>query len=233
MKKTLWIAIAGALAASVIVASAQTEVLSGNAVGYIKRTVPAAGKLAAVAHPLNSMSASSLMFTNTSIATEMPNLSWAYFWNPTTQKWLGSQKSGKGVWGVDAVAKEILPGEMFFLKTPAGQVTDVAVTITGEVPDEPTLTRAVVGGNAIAALGNPYPVDVAFTNTDVAKNAANLSWAYFWNPDTQKWLGSQKSGKGVWGVDAVAKTVQAGEGFFLKDAGAASVWTNTKPYTWP
>ncbi len=233
MKKTLWIAIAGALAASVIVASAQTEVLSGNAVGYIKRTVPAAGKLAAVAHPLNSMSSASLMFTNTSIATEMPNLSWAYFWNPTTQKWLGSQKSGKGVWGVDAVSKEILPGEMFFLKTPAGQVTDVAVTITGEVPDEPTLTRAVQGGNAIAALGNPYPVDVAFTNTDVAKNAANLSWAYFWNPTTQKWLGSQKSGKGVWGVDAAAKTVQAGEGFFLKDAGPASVWTNSKPYTWP
>ena len=36
MKKTLWIAIVGALAASVIAASAQTEVLSGNAVGYVK-----------------------------------------------------------------------------------------------------------------------------------------------------------------------------------------------------
>ena len=233
MKKTLWIAIAGALAASVIVASAQSEVLSGNAVGYIKRTVPAAGKLAAVAHPLNSMSASSLMFTNTSISTEMPNGSWAYFWNPTTQKWVGSQKSGKGAWDAVAGTKEIVPGEMFFLKTPAAQATDVAVTITGEVPDEPTLTRAVVGGNAIAALGNPYPVDVAFTNTDVAKNAANGSWGYFWNPDTQRWVGSQKSGKGAWDGVAQAKTIQAGEGFFLKDAGAGSVWTNTKPYTWP
>ena len=34
MKKTLWIAIAGVLVASVIAASAQ-EVLSANAVGYI------------------------------------------------------------------------------------------------------------------------------------------------------------------------------------------------------
>ena len=233
MKKTLWIAIAGALAASVIVASAQTEVLSGNAVGYIKRTVPAAGKLAAVAHPLNSMSAGSLMFTNTSIATEMPNLSWAYFWNPTTQKWVGSQKTGKGAWDGVAQAKEVLPGEMFFLKTPAAQATAVEVTITGEVPDEATLTRAVVGGNAIAALGNPYPVDVAFTNTTVAQNAANGSWAYFWDLTTQKWVPALKSGKGVWDGVAAAKTIQAGEGFFLKDAGAGSVWTNSKPYTWP
>ena len=44
MKKTLWIAIAGALAASVIAASAQ-EVLSANAVGYIKKTLPAGGKI--------------------------------------------------------------------------------------------------------------------------------------------------------------------------------------------
>lgn len=233
MKKTLWIAIAGALAASVIAASAQTEVLSGNAVGYIKRTVPAAGKLAAVAHPLNSMSAGTLMFTNTSIATEMPNGSWAYFWNPITQKWVGSQKSGKGAWDGVAQEKEVLTGEMFFLKTPAIQVTDVAVTITGEVPDEQTLTRAVQGNNAIAALGNPYPVDVAFTNMDVAKNAANSSWAYFWNNDTQRWVGSQKSGKGAWDGVAQAKTVQAGEGFFLKDFGPGSVWTNSKPYTWP
>ena len=85
----------------------------------------------------------------------------------------------------------------------------------------------------MAALGNPYPVDVAFTNTDVAKNAANLSVAYFWNVASQGWTPSQKSGKGVWGVDAAAKTIQAGEGFFLQDAGAGSVWTNMKPYTWP
>ncbi len=233
MKKTLWIAIAGALAASVIVASAQTEVLSGNAVGYIKRTVPAAGKLAAVAHPLNSMTAGSLMFTNTSISTEMPNLSVAFFWDPVGQKWDGAQKSGKGVWGSVALAKQILPGEMFFLQSPPAQVSDVAVTITGEVPDEPSLTRAVQGGGALAALGNPYPVDVSFTNTTIAANAANLSTAFFWDSAAQGWVGSQKSGKGVWGSVALAKTVQAGEGFFLQDAGAGSVWTNMKPYTWP
>ena len=232
MKKTLWIAIAGALAASVIAATA-ADVLSANAVGYIKRTIPANGKLETVCYSLNPMPATaSTYFTNTSVATEMPNLSAAYFWNPVSQRWLGALKSGKGVWDVTASAKTLLPGEMFFLKTPAGSAA-VEVTITGEVPDDATLERAVQGGSAIAALGNPYPVDVAFTNMDVAKRAANLSAAYFWNPTTGRWVGALKSGKGVWDVTAAAKTLLAGEGFFLKDAGAASVWTNTKPYTWP
>ena len=36
MKKSLWVAIAGALAISVVAASAQ-EVLSANTIGYIKK----------------------------------------------------------------------------------------------------------------------------------------------------------------------------------------------------
>ena len=232
MKKKLWIAIAGALALAVVAATAQ-EVLSANAVGYIKRTVPANGGLEVISYALNPMPYSGITyFTNTAVASEMPNGSVAYFWNPATQRWLGSQKSGKGVWGPEALAKTLLPGEMFFLKTPAGSAA-VDVTITGEVPDDETLERAVIGSGNNAALGNPYPVDMAFTNLDVAKRAANGSVAYFWNPGTGRWLGSQKSGKGVWGPEALAKTVLAGEGFFLKDLNPPSVWTNVKPYTWP
>ena len=75
MKKTLWIAIAGALAASVIAASAQ-EVLSANAVGYIKKTLPAGGKLVAVSMPLDSMTEANNVFGRTSLAQEMPVGSW-------------------------------------------------------------------------------------------------------------------------------------------------------------
>ena len=233
MKKTLWIAIAGALVVSVVAASAQTEVLSANAVGYIKRTVPANGGLEVISYALNPMPYSGITwFTNTSVAAEMPNLSAAFFWNPETQRWIGSQKTGKGVWGPEALAKQILPGEMFFLKTPSGSAA-VEVTITGEVPDDASLQRAVQGGNGLAALANPYPVDFAFSTSTLASNAANLSWAYFWDTGLQRWVGALKSGKGVWDGVATAKTVQAGEGFFLKDVNPASVWTNTKPYTWP
>jgi len=231
MKKTL-ILMVGALIASVVVASA-AEVLSANAVGYIKRTIPADGDLNVVCYSLNPMDAGGVtLFTNTSVAAEMVNYSAAFFWDDITQRWIGSQKSGKGVWDGVGPTKELLPGEMFFLKTPAGGVAQ-DVTVTGEVPVDDTLDRAIVGNNAIAAIGNPYPVDMAFTNLDVAINAANYSAAFFWDSGTQRWLGSQKSGKGVWDGLAPTKTVLAGEGFFMKDAGAGSVWTNSKPYTWP
>lgn len=231
MKKFLILMI-GVLIASVLVASAQ-QVLSANAVGYIKRTIPADGDLNVVSFALNPMSANgSMAFTNTSVAAEMDNYSWAFFWDEVTQRWSGSQKDGKGAWGIVAQGKTLVPGEMFFLQTPSGGA-EKEVTITGEVPDDATLERAVVGGSAIAALGNPYPVDMAFTNLDVAMDAANYSWAYFWDTTTQRWSGSQKDGKGAWGIVAQGKTVLAGEGFFLKDEGAGSVWTNVKPYTWP
>ena len=233
MKKTLWIAIVGALAASVIAASAQTEVLSGNAVGYIKKSVPAAGGLSAISYPLNSMSGTVINFTNTAIAADMPNGSAAYFWDPTAQGWVPSQKSGKGTWDPVAAAKVILPGEGFFLKTPSAQATAVEVTITGEVPDDASLQRAVQGPGALSILSNPYPVDFAFTSSSLASNAANGSAAFFWDNTAQGWVPSQKSGKGTWDPVASAKTIQAGEGFFLQSAGAGSVWTVTKPYTWP
>ena len=56
MKKSLWIAIAGALAVSVAVALAQ-EVLSANTIGYIKKELPAGGKLITVSVPLFNMTA--------------------------------------------------------------------------------------------------------------------------------------------------------------------------------
>ena len=96
MKKTKWILVAGLVLASVIAASA-AEVLSGNAVGYIKRTVPANGGLEVVTYALNPMPYSGITyFTNTSVAAEMPNYSVAYFWNPITQRWIAALKSGKG-----------------------------------------------------------------------------------------------------------------------------------------
>ena len=131
MKKTLWIAIAGALVASVLAASAQ-EVLSGNAVGYIKKTLPASGKLIALSAPLNSMTESTIVFGRTSVAAEAPVGSTVFFWDPVLQVWSGGAKSTKG-WQPAQSNKVIASGEAFILKGNPADVTDVEVTITGEV----------------------------------------------------------------------------------------------------
>lgn len=228
MKKTLWIAIAGALVASVLAASAQ-EVLSGNAVGYIKKTLPASGKLIALSAPLNSMTDAQIIFGRTSVAAEAPQDSVVYFWDPTLQKWNPSTKSSKG-WG--AISNRVIAsGEAFFLKGNPLDLVDREVTITGEVPSDATLARSLPGGNALGTVGNPYPVDFKFGDSDLAKNATQDSVVYFWDPALQKWNPATKSSKG-WGAIS-NRIVLAAEGFFMKESGTVTTWTNAKPYTWP
>ncbi len=230
MKKTLWIAIAGALAASVIAASAQ-EVHSANAVGYIKKTLPAGGDWVAMSIPLDSMTNASLVFGETSVASEAPVNAEVAFWDPIGQSWISGAKSGKG-WGPAEAGYVLEPGEGFFLKGDPAAVSDAEVTITGEVPSDAALDRAVPGANAYGTLANPYPVDFTFGTSAFASNAAVNSEVAFWDVGAQSWIAGAKSGKG-WGPAEAGYVVQAGEGFLLKEAGAAANWTMDKPYTWP
>jgi hypothetical protein len=236
MKKTLWIAIAGALAASVIAASAQ-EVLSANAVGYIKKTLPANGKLIALSAPLNSMTESSIVFGRTSIAQEAPIGSVVYFWDPVSQVWAGGSKSalGGGRWAAAQSNKVIASGEAFFLKGNPADAVAREVTITGEVPDDAALSRAIPGNNALGTIGNPFPVDFKFGDSDLARNASIGSVVYFWDEALQSWAGGSKSalGGGRWAAAQSNRIVLAAEGFFLKEAATVGSWTNSKPYTWP
>lgn len=230
MKKAMWIVMAAALAVAVVAASAQ-EVLSANAVGYIKKTLPPNGDLVAMSIPLDSMTNTSLVFGETSVASEAPEGAFVYFWDTTLQTWIGGLKSTKG-WGPAEAGYVLQPGEGFFLKGDPLAVADVEVTITGEVPADATLPRAIPGGNALGTLANPYPVDFTFGDSDVAVNASEGSFVYFWDVDLQTWIGGLKSTKG-WGPAEAGYVVQAGEGFFLKEAGSVNQWEETKPYTWP
>ena len=233
MKKTMWIAIAGALAVSVLAASAQ-EVLSANTIGYIKKQLPPGGKMISLTVPLFSMTEGSNVFGRTSFAQEAPNGSMVYFWNESLQTWGGGGKSTKGTWAPSQSNYVIKAGEGFFLKSPTNSVTATEITIAGEVPALSTQTRSVMGGFSLGTVGNPYPADFKFGDSALARNAANGSWVYFWNESSQVWNGGTKSTKGVWAALQSNYVVKATEGFFLKTSNATSwVWTNAKPYTWP
>jgi N6-adenosine-specific RNA methylase IME4 len=232
MKKTLWILMAGALAASVIAATAQ-EVLSQNAVGYIKKTLPAGGKLVMMSIPLDSMTEENIVFGRTSVAQEAVQNSTVYFWDTTLQTWSFGAKGIKG-WGSVQSNKVVAAGEAFFLKGPSTD-PDRDVTITGEVPAEATIPRTIPGGGALGTLGNPYPVDFKFGESALANNASQNSTVYFWDEALQTWSFGAKGIKG-WGTVQSNKVVAAGEGFFLKEIGtdpSKTTWTAAKPYTWP
>jgi len=113
MKKSLWIAIAGALAVSVAAASAQ-EVLSANTIGYIKKQLPAGGNLITVSVPLFNMTAANNVFSNLSLAAEAPAGSVASFWDANDQRWVGGSK-GK-TWAANVVTQRVIATSGFFLK---------------------------------------------------------------------------------------------------------------------
>ncbi len=229
MKKALWIVMAAALAVAVVAATAQTEVLSANAVGYIKKTLPAGGDLVAMSIPLDSMTNANLVFGETSVASEAPEGAFVYFWDVVGQTWIQGQKSSKG-WG--AYGNQVLqPGEGFFLQGDAAAASEVEVTITGEVPSDAQISRSIPGGNALGTLGNPFPVDFIFGTSSVASNAPEGSFVYFWDVVGQTWIQGQKSSKG-WGAYG-NQAILAGEGFFLQSPGSATTWDVDKPYTWP
>jgi hypothetical protein len=224
MKKIL-LASALVLAIAVSAAVAQ-EVLSHNAVGYIKVATPP-GKFVSVAQPLNNMGKAENKFGETSIAQELPQGSTVFFWDTVAQGWSGGGKSMKG-WQPGQSNKVIAAGEGFFIKSSK----DGEVTITGEVPDEPTTDRVIPGNKAFGSVANPYPVDFKFGESDIAKNATQGSWVYFWDMDIQGWSGGLKGAKG-WQAAQSNYVVSAGEGFFLKEKETVTTITTQKPYTWP
>lgn len=230
MKKTVWFLMAAALIAGVVAASAQ-EVLSQNAVGYIKKTLPAGGKFVALSIPLDSMTNTEIVFGETSVATEAPAGTVVYFWDNVNQGWIPGGKSTKG-WGPAEAGYVLQPGEGFLMKSPVASTEDIDVTITGAVPADAMLSRGVPGGNAFGSLANPYPVDFTFGTSAVASNAPAGTVVYFWDVVNQGWIPGGKSTKG-WGPAEAGYGVEAGEGFLMRAPGGVLIWDTVKPYTWP
>jgi len=230
MKKSLWIAMGAALVASVVAALAQ-EVLSANAIGYIKRELPAGGQLITVAVPLYNMTAANNVFSNLSIPSEVPVGSSASFWDSGQQKWVGGSKGTKG-WAANVVTQIVDSGEFFFIKGPTTSTVPTQITIAGEVPTDASLVRAFTGSSNLTAMANAYPADFLFTNSTLATRATVGSSVSFWDVGGQKWVGGAKGTKG-WAANVATQRVTATSGFFMKEAGSVTTWTNTKPYTWP
>lgn len=219
--------------AGVLVASAQEQpgVMGINAVGYIKKTLPAGGKFVCMSIPLEDMANENIVFGKTSVAQGAPVGASALFWDASTQTWSGGSKTGKG-WSAVVSNQVVAVGEGFFIKGASDAASPVDVAIKGEVPNSATLQRAIPGGNALGTLANPYPSSFKFGDSGLAQQASVGSSALFWDADHQTWSGGSKTGKG-WSAVVSNQVVDVAEGFFLKEAGSGKIWQAEKPYTWP
>ena len=225
MKKVTAILL-GTLIASSAALAQTNQVLSRNAVGYVKKTVEA-DKLDFI-----TMTFEALVPGGNTISNVVPvasNNTALIVWNPTSQEYITYLRS-KGNWGV--AGSNVLPrGQSFFLRSPAGN--NQQFFMMGEVPDRfsaPTTSVSVVEG--ISAVSIAYPVDTVWTSTAIASSLANNDQLIIWDYASQNYITYLKA-KGAWGV-ASNLVIKPGQGAFIRKFGAGTTtWQQPKPYTWP
>ncbi|HMO52786.1 MAG TPA: hypothetical protein PKE26_16770 [Kiritimatiellia bacterium] len=227
MKKATAIILGTLIASSA--ALAQTNVLSRNAVGYIKVPVES-NKLYLVSNPFVPLDPTGDIVTN--MLAAVPNGTTISVWDEGSQGYISYSKSARGAWGANATTSRIARADAFFIKMPAAGTA--TVFFMGEVPDRftaPTTTQSRVSG--LTMLGFPYPVQTSFTGTPMAISAPNGSVISFWDSATQGYVSYSKSARGAWDAGAQAAVASPGQGFVIKSTAAGNSWSTTKPYTWP
>lgn len=213
-----------------------TGVLSRNAVGYVKVTIPK-GKLALIRNDFEDISGSGLAITNV-IGDQVPVgstiLLWDYTFNPAP-KYIPINKAAanRGGWGAGGTNR-LVRGQSFFMQIPSSAASnEYQVYMMGEVPDKTTAPTSTVGViTSLGMYGHPYPVSEYWTNTTLAKNAAVGDSLLLWNGDAYVPYNKAAANRGGWGA-ATNVILAPGQGFWFQTSNASSNWTVPKPYTWP
>ena len=143
--------------------------------------------------------------------TNAPAGTQVLFYDAALANFSGGTKSTKG-WDTPTANRVVLPGESFFLKSPAAD--GLSLALTGTVPGS-SVTNPV--NERWTALGYPYPDAVAWTDTALASNLPNGSLVYFWDGDRQRYDVFRKGPpvRGGWGA-ASNHVVLPGDGFLVR-----------------
>jgi hypothetical protein len=196
-------------------AFAQTNVVSSaNVVGYNQITM-SANEYVLIAldfeNPSNTVNG---LFGSLPVSSEVT------FWNPTTQQYntltklrTGWSPSGTNVLSIGAGA---------FLKIPAA----TNVYLAGDVPLTGTTTVFTVNGYKM--MSYPYPADMPFTNTALAKTAAVSDEVSIWG--TNGWSSYTKIRTGWSPSSATNLVLKVGQALIYKAATTRAV-NEGKPYT--
>lgn len=216
----------GTLIASSAALAQTNQVLSRNAVGYVKKAINA-DQIDFVAAPFVSLSPGGNALSN--VLPVAANGTQYIPWDPTIQNYIPVTRS-KGAWGASG-SNIVSRGSAFFVRSPAG--TNQTFFFMGEVPDRftaPTTTVDSVQG--LTALASAYPIDMLWTSTPLSQALDNGDQIIVWNTVITNYVPVSKT-KGSWG-SATNLVLKPGQGFFVRKFGAGTTtWSQSKPYTWP
>jgi hypothetical protein len=240
MKKVTTILLGLLIASSA--ALAQTNVLSRNAVGYVKQSIPPGGKLQLVGDPWRNIDGTPRNATNVFTlgggikAGAAPNLADSLIlWDVVGQRYViyGMKPTGafhlKANWAGAASNIVMTPGISVFVQTTAASLAPTNLFTMGEVPGASNYVVGIAGSGSsarpITFIANPYPVNMALNtliNTNQGAYAAaapNLADSIFvWDVVLQRYteLGLKLNGGGA-GIHQ----------WFVKSA-----WTTTPVTPW-
>ena len=225
MKKVTAILL-GTLIASSAALAQTNQVLSRNAVGYVKVSI-GDNQLDFLTMPFESLVPNGNVISN--VVPVASNATQLITWDEGSQSYIAFTRT-KGSWGT-AGTNTLPRGKSFFIRSPAGIAQQFF--LMGEVPDRfsaPTTTVSIIEG--ISAVTVAYPVDTAWTSTAAAALLQNGDQFIIWDGGIQNYIAFTKS-KGAWGA-ATNYVLRPGQGAFLRKAATGvTPWNQPKPYTWP
>jgi len=230
MKRIALLVVLLALVGSI--AYGQTQVLSRNAVGYVK-ILGEKGKLTLGRSDFEAMDSAGGIQVSNMFGNQLPDNTTLYLWNRSAATYKSFSKTTRAGWGANGTTR-VARGEGFWIRVPDTAASNAyPVYIMGEVPDRLTSpTTTVVGLGGINMLGFPYPIQDKWTNTAIAKSAPNNSTVYVWDQTNQAYISYSKSARGAWSAGALDLILYPGQGFWLSNTGTFD-WVESKPYTWP
>lgn len=229
MKKIVVIALGLALVASVC--QAQTQVLSRNAVGYVKLTVRS-NTLFVARNDFEGLAAT-LVISN-AIGDQLPANSQILIWNKVSQAWRAPITKTAFGWGGGGT-NPLPRGEAFFIRLPASVPSNsYDVFFMGEVPDRNQPSGTGTTYNIYPGLNltaDAFPVSRKWTSTVMSVQLPVNSQLLIWNETNQSYNTPITKTAFGWGVGNTL-TIEPGVGFWVRSPSAVT-FSETKPYTWP
>jgi len=217
MKRTVTLAAAALLVASA--ALAETNVLSQNAVGYIKVAITNSD-WHLVGSQFDSLEGGASTIGDL-LGTNVPNATQAYIFDASESRYIGEQfVAAFGGWtpGTNHIDR----GDGIWVKTPSAH----DFLLMGEVPALATNSMSFLEGFQIITY--PYPVETSLTNSVLNDIAADGDLIYVYDGG---YVGYQYiSAFGGWTPNNLI--LKPGMAFWYKSS-AGKDWKEPKPYDWP
>jgi len=235
--KKILLLVLGVMLVGSMVFGQTTQVLSRNAVGYVKISAPRGG-LTLARNDFISLAGNPTPSNLFGLST-FPIGTKLYIWDNIGARYnleLLSSNAFTHIVKWSPNTSTLSPGHGFWIAVPGTAASNIYEGfIMGEVPDKntsPTARVDIVTG--INMFGYPYPSEVRWTNTQLAKSAQIGDTLFTWNGSSyQQNIFTSNAFTHVVKWSNTNQVLMVGQGYWFKRVGSSLSSYETKPYTWP